>query len=241
VVVLPAEAPGARLQRAALLGHRALRVAAGTVQAKLTLGPVGDSYEQEADRVAQNVMHQISSPAPAGAAAPGLAQRLPELKDEDKDKLAKKPLPGAVQRAADKPEEDKLLAKRLPGDVQRSAEDEAVQASSPAGAEGGPIGGDLERSIESARSGGSALDAGVRAQMEPAMGADFSGVRVHADARAHGLNAALQARAFTTGQDIFFGRGEYTPASGSGRELLAHELTHVVQQNGPAVAKKPLD
>jgi hypothetical protein len=75
--------------------------------------------------------------------------------------------------------------------------------------------------------------------MEPAFGADFSGVRVHSDSKAHGLNQSLQARAFTTGQDIFFRGGEYNPGSSAGKELVAHELTHVVQQNGPAVAKKP--
>jgi hypothetical protein len=74
--------------------------------------------------------------------------------------------------------------------------------------------------------------------MEPALGADFSGVRVHADAGADALNQSLQARAFTTGQDVFFRQGAYNPGSSSGRELLAHELTHVVQQNGDEVRTK---
>jgi hypothetical protein len=111
-----------------------------------------------------------------------------------------------------------------------------VQRSSGAG--GGAIGGDVERSIEGARSGGRSLDKEVRASMEPAFGADFSGVKVHADAKADGLNRSLQARAFTTGQDVFFRGGEYNPGSSGGKELLAHELTHVVQQNGGAVMKK---
>jgi hypothetical protein len=97
---------------------------------------------------------------------------------------------------------------------------------------------DIERSIEAARGGGQPLDHSVRAQMESAFGADFGGVRVHTDARADGLNGALSARAFATGHDISFRQGEYDPGSSNGRELLAHELTHVVQQNGPGVQRK---
>jgi hypothetical protein len=73
--------------------------------------------------------------------------------------------------------------------------------------------------------------------MESAFGTDFGGVRVHTDSSADSLNQALSARAFTTGQDIFFRQGEYSPGSSSGKELLAHELTHVVQQTGGIQAK----
>ena len=68
--------------------------------------------------------------------------------------------------------------------------------------------------------------------MEAAFNTDFSGVRVHADARANALNASIQARAFTVGQDVFFAGNEYRPATRRGSEVLAHELTHVVQQTG---------
>lgn len=89
---------------------------------------------------------------------------------------------------------------------------------------------ELEAAIQRARDSGQSLGSGVRAQMESAFGADFSGVRVHTDAKADTLSRALNARAFTVGQDIFFRKGEYTPSSPSGREILSHELTHVVQQ-----------
>ena len=98
---------------------------------------------------------------------------------------------------------------------------------------------DVEQAIESSRGGGHALDGGVQSQMGEALGADFSGVRVHANAHADGLNRSLQARAFTVGQDIYFRQGEYSPGSSTGRELLAHELTHVVQQSPGAVQTKP--
>jgi hypothetical protein len=68
-----------------------------------------------------------------------------------------------------------------------------------------------------------------------AMGADFSGVTVHTDTQSDQLNRSVQAKAFTTGQDIFFRQGAYQPSSRSGQELIAHELTHVVQQHGSGI------
>jgi hypothetical protein len=96
----------------------------------------------------------------------------------------------------------------------------------------------IERSIDQARGGGHGMDHGTRSRMESAFGADFSGVRIHTDGRADGLSQSLSARAFTTGSDVFFRQGEYNPGSSSGRELLAHELTHVVQQNGDGISRK---
>ena len=105
----------------------------------------------------------------------------------------------------------------------------------------GDEGGDLdavERSIDRARGGGQGMDHGTRTRMESSFGADFAAVRIHTDAHADGLNQSLGARAFTTGRDVFFRHGEYNPGSSSGRELLAHELTHVVQQNGDEIRRK---
>jgi len=99
---------------------------------------------------------------------------------------------------------------------------------------------EVEAGIQGARGAGQPLDHGLRAHMEPAFGADFGGVRVHTDTRAHTLNTALSARAFTTGQDVFFRAGEYNPATSGGQELIAHELTHVVQQAGAVQAKLTL-
>jgi len=90
----------------------------------------------------------------------------------------------------------------------------------------------IEHTIENARGSGAALDTSVRRQMESRIGADFRHVRVHTDSQSDNLNRVLDARAFTTGKDIFFAQGEYQPATSSGRHLLAHELTHVMQQGG---------
>jgi hypothetical protein len=107
--------------------------------------------------------------------------------------------------------------------------------------QGGDVSNDIEGEIEGARGSGQAMDDNTRGNMESAFGADFSNVRVHTDKQSGNLNNAVQAKAFTTGQDIFFNQGQYNPGSSSGQELLAHELTHVVQQNGASVQKKEED
>ncbi len=98
------------------------------------------------------------------------------------------------------------------------------------GAAGGDVDRATERVIQSAKGGGSALPAGPRAQMERSIGADFGGVRVHTGPQAAELNSRIQASAFTTGNDIFFRDGFPDTSRASGQHLLAHELTHTVQQ-----------
>lgn len=98
------------------------------------------------------------------------------------------------------------------------------------------VGAEVETAIRRTHGDGQALDRGVRAQMELALGADFSGVRVHTDGEADVLNQTLSARAFTCGQAIFFRSGHFQPETLAGQRLLAHELTHVVQQGGVAPA-----
>ena len=84
--------------------------------------------------------------------------------------------------------------------------------------------------INSARGGGRPLDPNLAEGMGQTMGREFGGVRVHTSSEANELSQQLHARAFTTGQDIFFREGAYDPGSSDGQKLIAHELTHVVQQ-----------
>jgi hypothetical protein len=156
-----------------------------SIQAKLMVGPVGDKYEQEADRVARQIVRGMTAP---------------------------------VQR--------------------HDLDEENLQAKPNHGMEGGDVDTDVARSIQSAKGGGAPLHDGVRSSMEQGFGADFSGVRVHTDGQADTLNRSLNARAFTAGNDIFFGEGEYNPGSTAGRELLAHELTHTVQQGAAPVQRQ---
>ena len=166
---------------------------ASPIQAKLTIGQPGDKYEQEADRVAAQVVNQIQAPVTQ-------PQALPESKE-----LQKKP---------------KLQLKASASQMTAAP--------------------DLETNINQARSGGQPMAQSIKEPMEQSFGADFSGVKVHTDERSNQLNQSIQARAFTTGQDVFFRQGEYNPGSRGGQELLAHELTHVVQQGGGAVQRAGL-
>ena len=100
------------------------------------------------------------------------------------------------------------------------------------GAEGGAVDAGTERSINQARTGGQPMEGKVRRRMEGAFGADFSSVRIHVGPQSDALNERIQARAFTTGSDIFVRRQDYAPESTSGQRLLAHELAHTVQQTG---------
>lgn len=103
---------------------------------------------------------------------------------------------------------------------------------------------DVEAAIGRTRGGGSSLDAGSRQRMGSALGDPLSDVRVHTDGTADALARSVSARAFTTGTDLYFARGEYQPSSTEGQRLLAHELSHVVQQrgaptSGPLVVSQP--
>ncbi len=90
---------------------------------------------------------------------------------------------------------------------------------------------DTATRVEKERGGGQALDRSAQEKVGTAMGYDFSAVHVHTSPEADALNRDLSAQAFTTGNDIFFREGAYDPNSSSGQELLAHEMTHVVQQS----------
>jgi hypothetical protein len=84
------------------------------------------------------------------------------------------------------------------------------------------------------KGGGSSLDSGVRKEMESKLGHDFGDVRIHTDGQAAKAATSVQAKAFTSGTDVVFNAGNYQPDTAEGKHMLAHELTHVVQQrSGP--------
>jgi hypothetical protein len=98
--------------------------------------------------------------------------------------------------------------------------------------EGGLVHPDVEGAIAAARGRGRPLELGVSQRAGAQLGDNFDDVRVHTGDYAAALSRAVSARAFTVGNEIFFGPGEYRPGTSGGRELLTHELTHVVQQRG---------
>ena len=183
------------------------------LQAKLTVGAAGDQYEQEADRVAAQVVKTINQPQ-------GQGQDLPLQQSADK---------GALQRSASESLQRTDLGDEE--DIQRqSTVPDVTQA-------GDPVPVELEAEIQNAKGSGQALDSGLQQRMGQAMGADFSQVKIHTDTQADRFNQAIQAKAFTTGQDVFFQQGAYNPTSPTGQGLIAHELTHVVQQTGNGIQR----
>jgi len=228
-----------RLQRT--IGNRAtgrLLSAAPTIQAKMEVGAVNDVHEREADRVAREVVRRTSTSGvlPANEAAglqrQPLAAQIDGVQRAEEDELEMKR--ETLQRA----EEDELEMKRET--LQRAEEDELEMKrdGDPSYRNGGALDTSLETSIRQAKSGGQAMQRSVMHQMESGFGTTFRGVRIHTDATADRLARSVQAKAFTTGKDIFFKQGEYNPRSSAGKELLAHELTHTVQQGAVGVQKK---
>ncbi|HSB10228.1 MAG TPA: DUF4157 domain-containing protein [Blastocatellia bacterium] len=106
--------------------------------------------------------------------------------------------------------------------------------------EGGATEGADAGQIQAQLGSGQSLDSGVRSRMESAFGHDFSRVRIHTDGRAAELSTNLNARAFTIGSNLAFASGEYQPGTPIGDALLAHELAHVVQQQGTRGVVAPM-
>lgn len=184
--------PIGHLQRSA--GNRATAALLRAGQAKLEVGAADDAYEQEADRVARQVVANLRAGSTGGGA--------PDL-DAGSAPLRR------ISR------------------LQRAAVPEVGRA-------GGGLDAGTESAIASARrSGGAPLPDRSRSRFEAAFGgADLSGVRLHTGPAASELNERVSARAFTIGRDVFFHGSTPDLDSTNGQELLAHELTHTIQQTG---------
>jgi hypothetical protein len=199
------------------------------IQTKLKVGPTNDLYEHEADRMADKVMGISSSTESkqvARDASPSIQRQTPE----EEELLQMKPL---VQRQELDEEEELLqmkpLAQRVGEEIQAA---KSYQLGPQDSRKGFETGNSIEGKIKTLRGGGKPLPEKVRTFMEPRFKTDFSGVRIHTGKDAAKLNLSLRARAFTHGKDIYMGDGSYNPGSETGKRLLAHELTHVVQQGG---------
>jgi hypothetical protein len=131
-------------------------------------------------------------------------------------------------------QEDENLQKKET-ETQGKGEEQTLQRS---GADANPNDNNLESNLNRSRGGGSPLSHSIKTEMESGFGADFSKVRIHNDSNAVQMNKQLGSQAFATGNNIYFNQGKYNPSSPSGKHLLAHELTHTVQQ-GASVRMKP--
>lgn len=168
------------------------------MQTKLAIGQPGDRYEQEADRMAEQVM------------------RMPEPK---------------LQRVCSEYEEE--LQRQPMKEEKKKKEDEETLQTKTASGESPTVSPALQSQITALQGGGQPLPESERNFFEPRFGADFSQVRIHTDKHAAETARAVNARAFTVGRNVVFGARQYQPRASEGQRLLAHELTHVVQQIGP--------
>lgn len=190
------------------------------VQAKLTINVPGDQYEQEADRVADQVMGTRS---PGCCGAPTSA----------KTALSRHSAPGTVMRQA--------AATNGEGEMDLDKENAMVKLVCPdcgdllqpkkASSGGIRMSRESESDIHGVKGDGMPLSNSLRAFFEPRLGHDFSNVKVHTSARAGETAERMNALAYTMGPHIVFAPGQFAPDSDEGKRLLAHELTHVVQQS----------
>lgn len=228
------------------------------VQTKLTIGQPGDKYEQEADMMAEKVVSRSSMGASSpgvqskcaeceseesGAVLTKL-QRMGEEEEEMQMKVQRmgeeeEEMQMKVQRMGEEEEEMQMKPElQMRGNVGDSPEgfvdEDEMALNQPtqlkeAGVpnEASP---DLAAKLEQQGGSGNPLPPTVQRDMGSAFGADFSGVKVHTDNAAVQMNKDLNAQAFTHGSDVYFNSGKYDTGSSDGQKLLAHELTHVVQQ-----------
>lgn len=150
--------------------------------------------------------------------ADAVADQVIKMKDEE-EQIQPKISPLKIQRKCAKcEEEEKKMAQRKPV----SGQDHDAPA-------------EVRQTINS---GGKPLDTGTRSFMESRFGYDFDNVRIHADQVAARSADSINALAYTSGNDIVFNKSQYAPETENGKRLLAHELTHVVQQNSGKIQKK---
>lgn len=138
------------------------------------------------------------------------------------NQVMKMPDMSAIQRkCAHCEEEEKVQRKPLASFIQKKEESGGTTASEA-----------VSQQINATRGNGSSMDAATASFMESRFGSDFSGVKIHAGSDAIQMSRALNAQAFAVGSDIYFNEGKYNPSSAEGKHLLAHELTHTIQQSG---------
>jgi len=234
----------ATLQRMIRSGNSVNRTSfLSSVQPKLSLGKPGDKFETEAESKADRVMKMAISPGestlihPAGNDISSMIA----LQSEEEE-MQMQPVEEEEQLQAKNEEEEESIQlqveeKKLQA---RSAGEEELQlkARSNRGRSNGEVTTSFESSLSGTKSSGEPLSGSVRNFMEPRFGADFSNVRIHKGPEAAELSSEINAQAFTHGRDIYFNDGKYDPDSSSGKHLIAHELTHTIQQ-GAAVKTRP--
>lgn len=217
-----------------------------TVQPKLTIGQPNDPYEKEADAMADQVVQRLRSEKTVQTKPIDLSSSITPFIQakcescEEEEKLQKKAVDkeGLMDEIQRKPIFES--GARPDEQIQRKCGEcdnyEKVQRKKGSG--GAPT--SIESRLNASKGSGSALPDNTRQQMESSFGADFSGVKTHTGSSAIQMSKDLNAQAFTHGSDIYFNEGKFDDKSKGGQNLLAHELTHVVQQRpGKKIQRQP--
>ncbi|HEY2722873.1 MAG TPA: DUF4157 domain-containing protein [Chitinophagaceae bacterium] len=199
-------------------------------QAKLSVNEPGDSYEQEADAMAKAVVNK-SAKTPLEKTKISNIQRLATTPEEEK-------VSTNDQRMERDKEKTFQVQKKTMGDETHKDEDKmkkdaAIQAKPESNSS--TASPRVSANIKNAAGKGKKLPAKTLKEMNSSFGANFNNVNIHTDNESVEMTKELQAQAFTHRQDIYFNSGKYNPDSTEGKSLLAHELTHVVQQNNEEV------
>ncbi len=222
-----------------------------TIQPKLTIGQPNDKYEVEADAMADKVVQRLSTNNnlfPSGMTDGNNTIHTKCAECEEEHKLRKKEdmelsLKPIFESNGESPE-DNLQMKSLESHfVQTKCSncegEEIVQAKSEE--ESSINTRTLESNLNDSNGNGRPLSPQIRNSMGSAFHADFSRVRVHTDNQAVQMNKELKAQAFTHGNDIYFNQAKYNTNSTSGKHLLAHELTHTIQQKSVGTLQRVCD
>ncbi|OKH39735.1 hypothetical protein NIES2119_05660 [[Phormidium ambiguum] IAM M-71] len=198
------------------------------IQPKLTIGHLNGKYEQQADSVAQKIVGLEPVQRQEGEEEePAQAKAEPVQRQEREEEEPAQAKAEPVQRQ-EREEEEPAQAKAEPVQRQEREEEEPAQAKAESKLKVKPV----QAKIDLAPTGsGKPMPEAVQQKMETAFGADFSGIRIHEGPQAKAMNAI----AYTQGENIHFQPGKYQPETQSGQELLGHELTHVVQQKAGRV------
>jgi hypothetical protein len=153
-----------------------------------------------------------------------------EAEEEEPEEVMAKHDPALAQRQEEEEVEEEPVMAKHDHDLAQTDTAQRDSATPEVGLAGGAVSDQLAQRIDSQRGGGSALDPGTRTTMEDTLGTSLDHVRVHVGQESDRLNHAITAKAFTTGSDVFVRSDQWAPGSSSTQRLLAHELTHVAQQ-----------
>lgn len=197
----------------------------GAVQAKLSVNQPGDQHESEADAASDRVVNGSSANGPTASGSPAPVQLKP-ISQTLTPRIQRKEAPGQMGQLDVEGTEDKMGAIGHEGIIQRKEKDPGTDLTAPG----------LDNQLQETKGQGSALPSDVKSEMESGFGADFSNVRTHTGTKATDMNQSLKSKAFTNQGDIYFNQGNFDPNSKDGKQLLAHELTHTIQQGAASPA-----